>query len=539
MMASGSRFVKFKKGSIFSVILMYWLTITGGMLNSGTLMVVMTTAFIVTIMPAPILAGDKDKDKDKDKDDKDKKDKEDKDKKDKEDKDKDDKDKKDKDKGKRKKTVVPVGKVTMCHKSSDAKFVEITVAASAQLAHLSHGDYLGICSTIDTASELQVIGCKEPYLTKLIETVRVKKVAEEDGGEPADLGVSGGHFDLDTSTAIYSPNFGITNKHEHEWDDKHDLTSVDFFQIAGSGFDEIDNTLSVNQKFYITVANAPFSTSGVLDINGEHHNVVDYQQDTMNKMAADKDLIQAYMLGKPSLAQQEDGIKQLSSLKLNFDVNAILSGGLIPTNTGCVKKNQPGMNKEYRNGALLVQVLDSTAYQIDPVLGHATKGLLWEASVFWHWDPSECYGDPDWQAVYDKCIIDGGCLSASKHSSKAKTYKETDKIYVCHQAGKDGKYVKLHISKNAACVHLGYVPDENGLDTGAVCVPKGHVNDDFIKNKSDQCAWKSEDVVAEDVTKVTVDYQTAVDDCLDPTKGGGTMGTSKSGRLNWKQILTD
>lgn len=454
------------------------------------------------------------------------------------------KEKKEKNKAKTKKVTVPAGKVMICHKAGPKKYIEITVDDSAQAAHLNHGDYLGVCGTLDNAPELEVIGCQnkglgQEYLDNLITAIQLNKAAQEDDAEPADRGVVGGHFDLDTSTSMYPNGSGSTNKHEHEWDDKNDLTTIDFFNIAGSGFDFIDRTFPGDQKFIITVANAALSTGGALDVNGMRENVVDYQSLVKSMLAGDKPLT-VFKIGVLSDHDREEGIERLTSFKLSFDINAIISGGLIPTNTGCVRDNTFGPAGEYRNGALLIQALNADAYTLHPTLGYAQSGLLWEATVFWHWDPSECFHDAGWQAVYDQCIVDGSCLSPSKKSDKAKTVAAPDKIYVCHKAGNSGKYVKIHISKSAACAHLGFVPDDAGDDTGVECVPKGHQlgGDVFLVDGLADCPGV-DPLDGSDETTVTTNYQTAVEECIDPKKGGGYMGGAATGRLNWKQVIDE
>jgi hypothetical protein len=140
-------------------------------------------------------------------------------------------------------------------------------------------------------------------------------------------------------------------------------------------------------------------------------------------------------------------VVQLLSLKLSFDAFAIISGDLVPTVTGCVKNNTPGALGEYRNGALMIQALDASAVSggfvfdaptdryvagstaIHSPLGYATDGLLWESTVFWHWDGA-CYGETAWAPLYDSCVVQGlgGCTKASKEQeAKGKKKKKKKK----------------------------------------------------------------------------------------------------------------
>ncbi|MBF0370941.1 MAG: hypothetical protein HQL52_15945 [Magnetococcales bacterium] len=469
--------------------------------------------------PAPVVEGDKDKDSDKAKD-----------------------------KSNRKAITNPSGKVTVCHKAGNSgKFVEITIDDSALPAHMAHdGDYIGVCANTDQIVERRVIGCKEPYLTTLIEELEVKDITTEDGAETSDVGLYGGHFDLDTSTSIVGFGTGSTNKHVHEWDDKHDETRINFFDMLDSGFDNIQDTIDADQQFIITVANTAYSKGGVLSFNGANEDVADHEEAVDSLMDAGTPLT-VYKIGTPTSEELANNVKQLNSFTLTFDVNAILSGGLIPTNTGCVKDNDAGPNGEYRNGALLVQALKADDYAIHEK-GYATTGLLWEATVFWHWDPSECFHDAGWQAAYNQCLLTGDCLSASKKRQKkdASNKSDNEKICICHKAGKSGKYVKIEVSDSAACAHLGWEPEADGsAKTPNTCVPTGHDGDTFVGWKPDvNCKSKTVNSCPDDEPEITVEettetYTQAVEDCIDPEKGGGYLGSAETGRINWKQIIED
>ena len=124
----------------------------------------------------------------------------------------------------------------------------------------------------------------------------------------------------------------------------------------------------------------------------------------------------------PGSAADIAGVRQLTSLQMSFSARAIVDGGLIGTETGCVKDNNPGPNGEYRNGALLVQAIkapgttttiNGSGSSTAPIYGlgvdgdtSATRIVLWESTIFWHWkpDPGLCYGDTGYQAQYDACI---------------------------------------------------------------------------------------------------------------------------------------
>ncbi len=202
-------------------------------------------------------------------------------------------------------------------------------------------------------------------------------------------GLHGGHFDLDTSHKVYPLSAGTTDHHVHEYDDKYHTNTMNFFGLADPKFGEIQELIpDPQQRFVLIVSNAELSKSGMLQINNNVLNVLDYQNASRSKLQSGGSL-QVFTLGVPQVA----GDQQLSSFKLAFPVDAIASGGIIPTATGCVRKNEPGAKGEYRNGALVVQAVRADAVDLDPSLGVArsSSDLLWEATVFWHWDGA-CYG---------------------------------------------------------------------------------------------------------------------------------------------------
>lgn len=181
-------------------------------------------------------------------------------------------------------------------------------------------------------------------------------------------GIEGGHFDLDTSTQIYPASKGTTNHHVHEYDKAHKTTTIDFFNLIDSKFNNVQATIPAGKSFVLNIVNARLSPGGVLEINGVSRNVGALEASIRN---------QAYTMSS------------LSSLRLGFAANVLANGGLVPTATGCVRNNDLGKLGEYRSGALTLQALDAN-YQLDPKTGAATQGLLWEATVFWHWDGG-CY----------------------------------------------------------------------------------------------------------------------------------------------------
>jgi len=274
-------------------------------------------------------------------------------------------------------------------------------------------------------------------------------------GVPGDPGLLGGHFDLDTSSVIYPYSGGTTDGHVHEWDDKHDLTTIDFFDLPdGNGFPlhEINdnaNAVASDDLFLLTVANTELSPGGVLEINGTSLSVSKYHRLLRRYLAGVMDPGESfpiYKLGPPTLGEAANGVVQLISLKLSFDAFAILSGDLIPTETGCVRRNDAGAKGEYRNGALMLQALDASdiglgftfdeatqryvagSTAIHAVHGYATNNLFWESTLFWHWQEG-CYHEPEWEPAYTACILNGlgGCTEGTSAEEEEKAKKKKKK----------------------------------------------------------------------------------------------------------------
>jgi len=190
-------------------------------------------------------------------------------------------------------------------------------------------------------------------------------------------GIPGGHFDLDTAIQTYAFNEGTTSAHVHEYDDKFNVTGVDFFKLLDSKFVDPTEAMTPEQTFKIIVANAQLSPGARLAINGQSYTAEDWQ-----KRSQSGDL-PVFSLGGVA------GTQKLISLTLTFDPQKSISTQLIPTATDLVRSNAPGPGQTYRAGALTIQMIDARNGQIDPTLGVAKIGLpgmLWESTLFWHKD---------------------------------------------------------------------------------------------------------------------------------------------------------
>jgi len=249
---------------------------------------------------------------------------------------------------------------------------------------------------------------------------------EEPGGDTGLIG--DGHIDVDTSTEIYAFDDGATNNHDHNWDAKYDLTTVDFFDMQSDGFDYFDEAhmpQATGARFILTVTNAHLSPGGVVEINGIGTPVKEYRALTKRYLQGnlgEGESFPVYKLGPLTPTDVADGVVELDTFRMAFAGNALLVGGVHPTATGCVKGNEPGQNGEYRNGALTIQAVDASnvapGYTYDPTTnayhtasnaihedGYAFPNngatdleddgtLFWETTIFWHWGGG-CFGIDD------------------------------------------------------------------------------------------------------------------------------------------------
>lgn len=236
-------------------------------------------------------------------------------------------------------------------------------------------------------------------------TLWVKWRIGEGSGGPGDPDpdqeLAEGHFDVDTSSFISDIDDGDTDGHVHEYDKKYDTSGIDAFDLINNKLHNITEDISDgDQKFKLIVANADLSSGGRLSINQSYNNNdsgtwtdVDVYDDTVLSS------LPIYSLNGVA------GSTQLSEFSLFFDVNVVSNNEIHGTETSCVRDNELGPNDEWRNGALTIQAVKVDAagnddfstnlsYSAGGVQGVADSGLLWETTLFYHWN-NGCFGDDD------------------------------------------------------------------------------------------------------------------------------------------------
>ena len=278
-------------------------------------------------------------------------------------------------------------------------------------------------------------------------------------------GLSGGHMDVDTDSQVLGDGRGGgTDGHVHEYDDKTNRTYIDYLDVFPPGGSKLRNITEVGidpaEDFIVLVANADWSPGATLVINDKGYNVVEYQRMIHRALAkwngtsplTDPD-------GDPLILSLDDLAASGGQFRMSFDSLALIAGGLLPTNTGCVNRTNSITKGRWRNGALILQVVKASHFKdlgvgasaldlvtvqtptdLKPVVVlsdgtqielmedlnadsaitgaafpyemygglHAagTEEFLYESSVFWHWDEGECYGDPNWEEQF-RITIEG------------------------------------------------------------------------------------------------------------------------------------
>jgi hypothetical protein len=197
-------------------------------------------------------------------------------------------------------------------------------------------------------------------------------------------GLAGGHIDVDTSHLIYPLNSGTTDGHVHAYDDKYNVTSVNMMAFLNTALVNIQKQIPAGIRFKFIVGNSSLSPGGQFAINGSTQSVGSYAGTSLSALT---------IYSTDGVA----GSTKLTSLSMNFATDTISTGGLIPTVTGFVRGNKVGKKGEYRNGALIVQAVKvnadgSAAFTTNLAesnggsQGVAASGLLWECTMFWHWN---------------------------------------------------------------------------------------------------------------------------------------------------------
>lgn len=234
-----------------------------------------------------------------------------------------------------------------------------------------------------------------------------------------------------TTSEVTSGDY-LKKKHEHEYDDKYDVTGVNMLNASVPDFNLPNAITDPKTPFKILVMNQYLNPAAKLSVGGANYENVK----TYGNLASETNA--TTLLDGLSTYTRNN----IDTFIYNLPLDAFLSkdwwgdgngirAGLIPTVTGCVNKvdtdgipESPGLNSERFNGALTIQLIKSdtpaSALElnhdgIDIGNGSLTTServkygwrvkqadfkthVLAEYTSFWHHDNGLCYDDAGWVA---------------------------------------------------------------------------------------------------------------------------------------------
>ena len=285
-------------------------------------------------------------------------------------------------------------------------------------------------------------------------------------------GLEGGHIDLDYDVSLG----GGTDDHTHEYDDDVNRTYIDYLDVIQQR--DVTEVVDNEELFIPLISNADFSKGGTLVIsrtgstNDIEYNVVQYQK-MIHEAIYNWD--GASDLKDPSNRSLIFKLSEVDKFQMQFNSLALISGGLHPSETGCVRDNNANFNR-WRNGALTMHLVkashfagleatenaldrlrvtlpddfqeavyltDGTGVALyndrdnnDVLIGTrphyeiagglvaeedlGDPGFLYESTMFWHFD-GPCYGRDGWAQAY---------FTESQNTAYAVFYEALDRVGV-------------------------------------------------------------------------------------------------------------
>jgi hypothetical protein len=253
------------------------------------------------------------------------------------------------------------------------------------------------------------------------------------------------HIDVDTDTPINGLG-GSTDAHIHEYDVANNIDHVDYTNLKSTELTKVNAAISPDQLFIVLIANADLSPGAYITIGNNGYSAAYYQKMIHQALAewdGEGDLLDPN--GK-SLIHSLNSINAVKgTLKTTFDQGVLQQGGIIPTETGCMKDNTYAAETgRQRSGSLTIHLVKRETFNnlqngtkalskvivqnpkdliplVKPanrawvslsekikgkrvnyagLLAASNDSFLYESTIFWHWDGS-CYGSPDWMNQYD------------------------------------------------------------------------------------------------------------------------------------------
>lgn len=332
------------------------------------------------------------------------------------------------------------------NKFSDADKIKNSNPAGVYIGRGTRSQFIALTTVSADCYQASYDGNSHKGIEGTTGKVEVVTVTEEIITEETEqfTGVKGGHFDVDI---YYDGSFSDsdTAKHVHQYDDKYNVTGLNFLDPSNSEF-RLSNALKGNQKFKVLVQNQYLSPAAEIHLDGK----------PAYKANSRAGFVPLKTMNTTSNFKVKDAksynINSVKSLVINLPVDAFSVrdwwGGHLglakdervgshPTETGCVNK---GDNNYFQpvtppprklagqahsgngngtkatssgvrhNGALTIQIVDDKVKDTDiqmvipgsPEYGWQVKPSLMsqlviaEYTFFWHNNDIGCYGESRW-----------------------------------------------------------------------------------------------------------------------------------------------
>ena len=267
---------------------------------------------------------------------------------------------------------------------------------------------------------------------------------------PTPSGVDGGHFDVDrfdgtptNKSAPAVPGYVVpVAKHTHEYDDKFQVTGVNFLNpseaLANISYNIDGTNFTTSTDFKVLVMNQAWSPAVALQLgSGGYINVLELPW-ARAATAADV-LVQAPIYNYSNVTNFQFNMPIDTFSTQDWAKTGDFRAGLLPTVPGCVKDaNKMGPLGEWRDGALTFQVIRANTkadqiemnvpgrpdlgWRLKPTQDNMTNYWLVEYSTYWHEDANICYGNTGWRKNPPLDMAPGSQGTAAPGANDPKTF---------------------------------------------------------------------------------------------------------------------
>lgn len=377
------------------------------------------------------------------------------------------------------------------------------------------------------------------------DTVPVPKPGEATEIMQIGPGISSGHFDVDVFAWHQSEYKKI--KHEHQYDDKYDVTGVNFLNASDPTYN-LGNRLAASAQFKVLLINQYLNPAVLMKVGSpDYVSVKTYGEQTTLTEAADV-LAKAPQYTLSNINYLTVKLPRDAFKSRDWWENGDERAGLIPTDTGCVSPVEkdggekfPGPNGERKNGAFTVQLIKpgtpAAALELNypgggPKYGWRVKAnefanyVLLEYTLFWHHGPNgqkPCYGESGWVKNPPEDTSGGGGAKFKEDGSADPTSEDT--------GGEEPETITI-INWVTTTVTDTTTTGNFVTTTTTITYSDDKTHTTVIKDNGDgteTVTITDRDGVKTEVTRAGSGYlKSAPDELL-----------KKSGRINWREIFRE